>query len=311
MANHNVGSLIKRLRKQKGLTQEELAYPMIDRATLSKIESGKAMPSNKTLETLFEKLGYNPNKMTDFFHDEEMSDAKKILNELNGILVFQTLDPESPVVARVDSLISQLENNEKYTQSELNRQKISILKASNAINKRVAPSTVRAMLLDAIKMTIPIFDVKNIGDYYLSKQDQQIINMLAISYDEEQQHDKAIEIMYGLKHNYDMHCIDIREMGDHYPALIYSLAKFLLAAGKPNEAIELCEVALKVGKETRSLHRLPYIMGMKATGLAALGKIEESKRLFLQIINAFELFEMHDEVIMVKEYAKETLGIDL
>ena len=35
MANYNIGSLIKRLRRQKGLTQEELAYPLIDRATLS------------------------------------------------------------------------------------------------------------------------------------------------------------------------------------------------------------------------------------------------------------------------------------
>ena len=112
MANYNVGSLIKRLRKQRGLTQEELAYPLIDRATLSKIESGKTMPNNKTLETLLEKLGFALHKFADFFHDEDMADAQVILNELDSLLVFQVYDPKGPAVERVDTLIKQLESSE-------------------------------------------------------------------------------------------------------------------------------------------------------------------------------------------------------
>ena len=67
MPNYDIGLLIKRLRKQKGLKQEELAYPIIDRATLSKIECGKVMPNKTTLEALFERLGFCPHNIADFF----------------------------------------------------------------------------------------------------------------------------------------------------------------------------------------------------------------------------------------------------
>ena len=311
MANYNIGSLITRLRKQKNLTQEELAYSLIDRTTLSKIESGKAVPNNKTLEALLQKLGFNPYKITDFFHDDEMADAQKSINELNSLLTFQTHDPKSQTIARVDTLIGQLDNNKKYTQHEINRQKILIFKAMNAINRREDAQTVRAMLMNAIKTTIPKFNVKNISDYYLTKQDQQVLNMLAICYSDEEQHDKAVEIMYELKHNYDKHCIDNNEMGDCYPAIVYNLSRFLAEADRYHEAIEVCDIGLKVCKETRSLYRLPVILGIKAACLGWIGKIEESKKLFSQIISTLELFEMHDDVIAAKQQAKIALGIDM
>ena len=35
MPSYEIGDLIKKLRKQKGISQEDLAYPIIDRTTLS------------------------------------------------------------------------------------------------------------------------------------------------------------------------------------------------------------------------------------------------------------------------------------
>ncbi|MCL2572128.1 MAG: helix-turn-helix transcriptional regulator [Defluviitaleaceae bacterium] len=311
MANYNVGSLIKRLRKQKGLTQEELAFPIIDRATLSKIESGKVMPNNKTLENLLEKLGFAPHKITDFFHDEEMADALKILNELDNLLTFQTYDQKDPVVSKIDDLIQQLENNEKYMQNELNRQNILILKATNAINKRSTSLEVRSILSDAIKITIPTFNIKNIRDYYLSKQDRTIISRLAVSYSEEGKTDKAVDIMYELKLNFDNHCIDNDEMGREYPTIIMNLARYLGEDDRLNEAIEVCDVGIKVCIKNHNLYRLPFILWLKAATLGWLGKAEESKKLFTQIVTVMELFEMHDHLIGLKEQAKVVLGIDL
>lgn len=167
------------------------------------------------------------------------------------------------------------------------------------------------MLLDAIKISIPTFSVKNISDYYLSKQDQKILNRLAISYSEENQPDKAVEIMYELKHNYDKHCIDSEEMGLYYPAIIYSLARFLGEADRLEESLEICDIGFNVCKETRSLYRLPFILCLKAANLGWLGRKDESMKLFAQIVNMMELYEMHDDIIAVKRQMKEVLGVDM
>ena len=320
MANYNIGSLIKRLRKQKGMTQEELAYPLIDRTTLSKIEMGRTTPTNKTLEALFEKLGFYPHNMADFFHDEEMTRAQTILNELDSLLDYRVQDPTDPLVAKVDELIRQLECIDKYAQSDMGRQNILLLKATNAINKSLkrtmkvekvdVPQEIEDMLLEAIKITIPTFNIKNIPDYYLSKQDRLIINRMTMLYIAVLDSATAIDILYGLKRNFDNHCLDRDEMGRDYPNVIYNLAIYLYMADRLDEAIEICDAGFKVCKETHSLYRLPLILGIKASCLALLGKTEESKQMFTKIIHTLELFDFPDLVANARDQAK-ILGIKL
>ena len=55
-----LGSKVKELRKEKGITQEELAkQAKISRATLSKLENGNiAQVSIVTLSAILNRLGY-------------------------------------------------------------------------------------------------------------------------------------------------------------------------------------------------------------------------------------------------------------
>ncbi len=52
----SLGSKIKEIRKEKKITQEQLAGTFISRAMLSKIETGSATPSLQTIIYLAEKL---------------------------------------------------------------------------------------------------------------------------------------------------------------------------------------------------------------------------------------------------------------
>jgi len=311
MSTYNVGNLIKRLRKQKGLTQEELAHPLIDRATLSRIESGRAMPGKKTLEALLEKLGFKPNNIADFFLDGEMTEIQKVHNELDGYLVLRQVDTSAPLIATVDTLISKLESNKRYMQNELNQQFVLISKAMNAINKHTDSSIVREILMNAIRITIPEFDEKNIEDYHLSKQDMKVINMLAMLYQDEGKHEKAIEIFYNIKRYLENHCIDNVEMGLSYPVTIYNLALQMYYISKNDEAIELCDIGSKVCRDTRSLFHLPLLTFVKACCLQEMGDKKESERLVRQAYHAFDMYELHKLKDTAKEMAKDTLGIDL
>ena len=64
---HRVGIRVKSIRRQRGLTQEQLAE-LIDRSvdTISLLERGKILPSFETLEKLSERLQIPLKDFVDF-----------------------------------------------------------------------------------------------------------------------------------------------------------------------------------------------------------------------------------------------------
>ena len=72
--NHNIGNQLKNLRKQAGLTQQELAdRTELTKGFISQLEQGQVTPSLVTLLDLIECLGTTP---SDFFRT---TDAEKIV----------------------------------------------------------------------------------------------------------------------------------------------------------------------------------------------------------------------------------------
>jgi len=55
-----VGERIRRLRKEHGLSQRELAEPGVSYAYLSRVEAGQRVPSEKVLRKVAAKLGVTP-----------------------------------------------------------------------------------------------------------------------------------------------------------------------------------------------------------------------------------------------------------
>lgn len=57
MGNNSLGDTLRQLRKQKGLSQEDLAEGICSPVSVSRIENGNQIPSQPVLEALLEKLG--------------------------------------------------------------------------------------------------------------------------------------------------------------------------------------------------------------------------------------------------------------
>lgn len=92
MALFIVGEILRGERIKKGITQEDLAENICTVATLSRIESGKHIPSKGILNALFEKLGnvnYNLKMSYENGYDKEIDRLEKEL--LNSV---QREDPE-------------------------------------------------------------------------------------------------------------------------------------------------------------------------------------------------------------------------
>ena len=333
MAGYAIGSLIKRLRKQRGLTQEELAYPIVDRATLSRIESGKVMPSKKSAEALLERLGYNPSNVVDLFLDSEMEATQKIMNEIDSYPIMRPAhinkkdegiqgisesdkarfakDAEQRV-ARVNDLIQELEASKKFMDDKLNLQYILFHKGINSfISWKEDSEKILEILTKALKITIPEYDEKYLQSYYLSKQEYQLINAIALQYSTMGDHDKCIGIYYALKNNIKNHTIDQIELGMRYPAIASNLAVHLSLVGRPEEAIEVCEEAEKICRDTRFVFLLPGIVSTRAMALYSIGNKEESERLLRQTYYVAMQYGHFNAAEQVKAFMKDFLNKDI
>ena len=90
-----LGEKIKSLRKEKKLTQTELAGSELTKSMLSQIENGKATPSMKTLQYIAEKLGCE----TSFLLEEDDDEIVELIQKMERLIknkcdeVYETLLP--------------------------------------------------------------------------------------------------------------------------------------------------------------------------------------------------------------------------
>lgn len=87
-----VGSKIRRLRKERGLTQSALAEMIgVQQSDLCRMENGEYKVS---LDTLFKVLGVFRLNIGDFFHDEHAERGSKDIDR-EVLRLFHALDGES------------------------------------------------------------------------------------------------------------------------------------------------------------------------------------------------------------------------
>jgi transcriptional regulator with XRE-family HTH domain len=90
-----IGERIRMLRKEKGLTQSQLAGTELTKSMLSQIENGKAMPSMKSLHYIAEQLGYDVNFLLEDYerYAQLVHEIQKLLQQKKYKEVYERLVP--------------------------------------------------------------------------------------------------------------------------------------------------------------------------------------------------------------------------
>jgi transcriptional regulator with XRE-family HTH domain len=303
MYTHAYGSLVKKLRKQKGITQQMLAGDYMARSHLSKIENGKVMPGKNTMETLLEKLGFDAHQYLSYYLDPKMSEYQNQMDSLDSFLAYKDVE-------KATILITELSSDSKFMQHDRHRQYILCAKAANEMNNgNYDYKVVHSMLYEALTITIHNFREDCIDGYLLSKHELKAINMLAMTYAKNDRLDDAINILTSLRKNFDKPFIDKTYKGKHYPLFIINLTSCLHQAERYKEAVEVCEEAKKVCLDTGFLYCLPSIILNMAMSQHKLGDNMSCERNLKQAYYSSDMYEMFDNVKYIKEFAEHKLGI--
>jgi len=301
----NIGILIKKLRIQQGMTQEDLAYPIIEQSTLSRIENGQTMPNKSTTEMLLERLGYNPGNI-DIVIDKKTAEIQKIMDELYALIKTESIyDDQEERTKKADRIIKTLEEDSEFMAERVNRQYILLNKAMCALHRKEDLNRIHEMLMEAMKISIPEYNEKDIDNYYLSKQDVRIINLTAMVYRDNGRLDDGINVLTLLKKNFEETNIDKESKGEYYASVVYALATLLTYANKYEEALKMCDRAAEICKETGIFRLLPLITAYKVHCLNYLGIKDECSELLKQSYYASKMFGYHNWVSMIEDDAQK------
>ena len=312
---YTLGKLVRSLRKQRGLTQADLAEQTgIDTATLSKIENGHSMPNKNTIANLLHKLNFDPGGVVPILLSEKEARHEELKSKIYGLTDMQ--NPEH--LQKLKDFLAELEKNVEFYEDDLNRQWAMKVKAGILLrpaNIAVATSWGRPGLTDeervverenfsfsaevaasleealetsyeAIRITIPIFDIKKTSEYYFSSFEMHMVSDIANAYYLKGQEELAVDAMKGLVKSIDSDNRGTAFLATAYPTAVGNLCNYLMQSSRHEEVLEYSSNALTkcIQLNLPMVPRLAYFKGWamlrllhKEKGVYDIPEAEEAK----------------------------------
>ncbi len=236
MAIYSMGKVIKRFRKIKGLTQEELADGICTPGGLSRIENGVREPSHAKFVALMQRLGQWEDSY-DLFVGEEYYEISELQKEISVKVMHHDFQSADLILKRYEEKIRKVPKENMYTQF-LKLQKLII--ADNGLIRGEHLEELEAIL----RMTVPDYGEKKLHELVLADQELIIINNIAIGYAENGQRPKAIKLFEEMIEFLSDRFMDCRERNNLYAPLVLNLVKYLGLEGRFREALEWADQAI-------------------------------------------------------------------
>lgn len=304
MAYYKVGTFIKLMRKQRGLSQTELAEGLLDKGTLSRIENGHQAPTQYMLDALARRLGLDSQRCFNTLLTQREYEAFELREEIAALI--RADDYES-----VSERAAELEENPEFSDA-LNRQFLLWARACviSADGKHIAEE--QTLLLEAIHISIPSFDTGKISSYLLTDTEIKIINAMALNRHAANETEEAIRALYSLKESIDGSHLDRIGKAENYTTVLYNLSKCLGLAGRFEEAVSVCDTAISFSVKSSELAHLPKTLFNKAYCVFEMaGDSALCKRLILQSYWGCDFLGNDKDKEAIKKYALEKMGIDI
>ena len=309
MAVYEIGNLIRKLRTARGLSQEKLSEGICSPQTLSRAESGSTILTYPNLTAIMQKLGSSTNDYFDSFMGAQEYECYQKRNEVTSFLDKRKLN-EAEILLKAMSKDIQFQRglNHQFYLSSLASYKLYM---SGDMLTLECFISILNLLQEAIQITINKFDVNKIREYLLTLEEMKIINRMAQAYLFSGDIDMGIKILYELKFNMEDLYKDHQEKMELYTMVLYNLSIYLGKQGKHVEVIDICDIGIKVCRDTKVLSVLPYLIFNKAYAYYEIGQKEICLPLLKQAYYGLYIIENYQKAEIIKLYTQDKFGIEL
>jgi transcriptional regulator with XRE-family HTH domain len=305
MAVFFAGAIIKVYRTNRGITQDKLCQGICNVSTLHRIEKGERVPSVFVFTRLMERLGFESGK---YYVSASNSAEIHFFNkyyEAVAMLIDKKYGEVDAAIKTLKGLLRQLNKDEGVN---IRSQMIFTLTCGVAQGRGEDTAEIHRMILDALLLTLPDFSEDSISDYMLSYDEISLINMLATTYKSTGDSERKIGILYQVKTSMDKYYYDEYEKSRGYSQTLYNLSNALGLAERHEEALEICEAAIRCCVKNKRLYLLPHLKFNKACAMFFTGD-EGYKYLALEAVYALRNNEDYDDAERRKDYAEKKMNI--
>lgn len=293
-----IGAYIRQNREAQGLTQQQLCEGICEPATISRIENGQQTPCRSRLSALLQRLGLPDDRYFALLSPNEI-EISSLQAEIVSCGVHGRRERGLELIAKLENI---MEADDHITRQFILRSRV--LLGDYGFEEQLD------MLLEAIRLTVPRFDLDKIESFLYSFDEIKIINQIGNAYAEAEQHKKAIDVYSRLLRYVQTHNSNITQSTGQLVLVAYNYARELDACQLYKDAIEIADLCRQTCINYGHYQFLPGALHIMAECYHFTGDDEKSRDLYLQAYGIYKATGNERDLQFLKEDVQAQLGID-
>lgn len=304
MKNVFLGEYVKQRRLDLGLTQEQLCDGICEPMTLSRLENGKQTPSRNRINALLQRLGLPDDRYFALLSKNEL-EMEALKKEIVACNVTEKVPEGFEKLAQFEKLA---DPDDQISQQFALCSRVLL----GRLDGRYTPLEQIDLLMQAIRLTVPRFDLESIESFLYTKDEITIINQIGLAYSSDAgQNKKAAEIYYQLLKYVRKHFKETITSIGMLPLVLYNYARVLDLCGRYEEGAALAKEGREACIQYGHYQELPRCLEIEAECRHFMGDDEISKELYYQSYYLCKVIGYQVGLEIVKKEAKEYLDLTL
>lgn len=308
-----LGEVIKQRRTELRLTQEELCEGICDAVTISRIENGRQTPSRNRINALLQRLGLPNDRYYALLskHEMELDSLRKELHHRTAY--FEQASDEIRDSARLRALetLQKLEAimdaDDQITRQQILSKRVTLGNTDGPYNCEERLD----LLMEAIHLTVPRFDLKKICERYYTTDEIRIINQIAATYAMAGQRNEAIHIYGQLLQYVQKNNQRLARYAGQLAMVAHNYSIDLGLEKRYREAIEIAELGRCTCVEYGHYQFLPGLLAIMAECCYFMGEMERSAELYCQAHYLYRAVGDEHNLKIIDAEIKERIKITL
>lgn len=307
-----LGEIIRQRRQDLGLTQDQLSEGICEQVTLCRFENGLQMPSRNRICALLQRLGLPDNRYYALLsrHEEQIKSLQEEIHANNVSYERASEANRSKIRAQTLEKLRELERIMEPDDPIIRQYILKVKATIGSSTGAYSPNERHKMLMEAIRLTVPRFNLKTIGQFRYSVDEVRIINQIAVTYSQTGQKKEAIDIYRQLLQYIERNNQGLAGYAGQFCLIAHNYAIQLAKERQHNEAIALSEQGWQVCVTYGHYQFLPDFLAILAECHYFRGDREMSTKFYCQAYCLYQATtDEHNRAIIAREM-KERLGMD-
>ena len=304
--NWAIGNLIRKLRKEQGLTLSQLCNGLCSVATMNRIETEDSVENLLLIIMILQRLGVNPDRF-------ELYSSKTQFEQLQQRVLIKVYVRDRNFKEATRMLYEyKMKWNDIIINDKLQNQFIKGVHGYLEIQFGNLEKGI-LKLEESIQISVPEWKRVGIISLILSEEELILLSLLADSYEIA----GKISDAFSLRIKIIEYIKQSRILKDLKPQLfnevICKTVPSLIKQGEANIALDLCNQALHVLMETKRMYCWPELLQLKAECLEEISLIEVDKSeelmdIYKKSLYIHKLFQNYECITKIKAHLKEKYG---